>query len=276
MGLGLERSIPDSKVIWQVEKDPFCRSVLARHFPDAERHPDICTIENGALELVDIVAAGFPCQGASVAGSRGGLSDERTGLWWQLVRVLGFLHPRIVILENVPGLISVREGRDFQAVLWSLAQLGYDAEWSIVSAGECGAPHIRKRLFILAYASHSYSRSEPAFSIYGQMEKLPKHATILSHPGSACNDERKNIQLSGKKGKKSAETTHHFEANYSAENENEHDWTKTHESPFLGMDDGLSARVDRCRALGNAVVPQCMEWIGKRLLSLISVDYGKA
>lgn len=131
-------------VRWQCEVDPFCRRVLRHHWPDAVLHEDIRTLT--APKPVDVVCAGFPCQPASVAGKREGMSDARW-LWPEVARVVGLVRPRFVMLENVPGLLTVDAGRAFGAVLGDLASLGFDAEWDMFRASDVGAPHRRERLF---------------------------------------------------------------------------------------------------------------------------------
>jgi DNA (cytosine-5)-methyltransferase 1 len=135
------------KTVWQVEIDPFARRVLAKHWPDVTRFEDVRTVGAHNLEPVDILIGGFPCQDISNAGLKAGLSGERSGLWFEFARIIGEIRPRIIVLENVAALLI----RGLSRVLADLAALGYDAEWSIVSACSLGAPHTRERVFIVAY-----------------------------------------------------------------------------------------------------------------------------
>lgn len=154
---GLERGVEFAlsqqgvtpRVVFQVEFDPWCRTVLARHYPDAVRYGDIRSV-GAELGHVDVVCLGFPCQPASVAGQRKGREDDRW-LWPEARRVLALVRPRIVFVENVPGLLSVDDGHGFAEVLGDLAALGYDAEWGCFRASDVGAPHRRERVFIYAY-----------------------------------------------------------------------------------------------------------------------------
>lgn len=141
---------------WQVERDPFCRSVLAKHWPDAERFDDVCAVGSHCLSYVDLICGGFPCQDLSFAGKGAGLAGERSGLWFQYARIVRELRPRFVVVENVPALLS----RGLGTVLGDLALLGYDAEWHCVSAASVGAPHLRNRLFVVAYRD-SMRQSQP-------------------------------------------------------------------------------------------------------------------
>lgn len=162
-------------VAWQCEQDPWCRKVLAKHWPDATRYEDVRTLSNPPR--VDVMCGGFPCQDLSHAGKRAGLEGERSGLWWEYARLIHETQPRYVVIENVPGLLSdpspvvVPPGLDwlgdrptrplhgaFGAVLWSLDALGFDAVWDCVPASAVGAPHRRDRVFIVAYADGRYGR----------------------------------------------------------------------------------------------------------------------
>jgi DNA (cytosine-5)-methyltransferase 1 len=146
LDLGLERA-GVGRTVWQVEADPFCRGVLARHWPDAVRYDDVREVRGGAVEPVDLLCGGFPCQDVSNAGKRAGLDGERSGLWYEFDRLVGELRPRFVVIENVAALL----GRGGPDVLRSLAARGYDAWWDCVPASAVGAPHRRDRLFIVAW-----------------------------------------------------------------------------------------------------------------------------
>lgn len=146
LDLGLERA--GWSCSWQVEIDGFCNAILERHWPRVQRLRDVRFAGDTTLPRVDLIAGGFPCQGVSVAGKRRGLADHRTGLWWEFRRVVAELRPRLVLVENVPGLLN----NGLADVLGSLAALGYDAEWDVVPASAVGAPHLRERLFVVAHA----------------------------------------------------------------------------------------------------------------------------
>lgn len=145
LDLGLERA--GFEVRWQVEIDPYCRRVLERHWPNVQRYADVAALAGEELERVDCIAGGFPCQPVSLAG-RGLAQQDSRWLWPEFDRIIRAVGPRLVIVENVPGLL----GRGLGIVLGDLADLGFDAEWSCVSACSLGAPHMRKRLFVVAHA----------------------------------------------------------------------------------------------------------------------------
>ena len=162
--------------LWQVEVDPFCNSVLERHWPDVRRYTDIRAIDWSGVQRPGILCGGFPCQPFSVAGQNRGADDERN-MWPETYRAVRELRPRYVFLENVTGLLAHRY---FGRILGDLAEGGYDAVWDTFTAAEVGAPHKRERLFILAYARHQHEhiqqrslRSEPA----GERREM-EHAAI--------------------------------------------------------------------------------------------------
>ena len=149
---GLELGVENAtggRVLWQVERDEFCREVLAKHWPHAVRHDDVCTV-NG-LPRVDVICGGFPCQDVSLAGKRAGFGGERSSLWREYRRIVADVGPRFVFVENVPGLFTADDGHAFAEVLGDLAALGFDATWDVFRASDVGAPHRRERVFLLAY-----------------------------------------------------------------------------------------------------------------------------
>lgn len=149
--LGIEAALSERgiahHVAWQVERDPFPRSILAKHWPKADRTVEDVTLASASnLAPVDLICGGFPCQDLSYAGKGAGLEGERSGLWSEYRRIVCELRPRIVIVENVAALLT----RGVERVLGDLAALGYDARWRCVRASDVGAPHRRERLFIVA------------------------------------------------------------------------------------------------------------------------------
>ncbi len=148
LDLGVEHAT-GGRCVWQVEKEEFGRAVLAKHWPDAVRYDDVCTV-NG-LPAVDLICGGFPCQDVSLAGKRAGFAGERSSLWREYRRIIADVGPRLVFVENVPGLLTADDGHAFAEVLGDLAALGFDATWDVFRASDVGAPHRRERLFLLAY-----------------------------------------------------------------------------------------------------------------------------
>lgn len=145
--LGLERA--GLSCSWQVEIDPFARRVLAKHWPDVRRYEDVRTFPPSPIEdwHVDLIAGGFPCQPISGSGRKLVDRDERW-LWPEFARVVRLLGPKFVLVENVAALLD----RGMDMVLSSLAEMGFDAEWGVLSACQFGAPHARERVFLVAYS----------------------------------------------------------------------------------------------------------------------------
>lgn len=224
--LGFERA--GIKTIWQVEIDEYCRRVLARHFPDAERFGDIRECSAANLRAVDIICGGFPCQDISDAGKRAGIDGERSGLWSEYFRLIGELRPRFVLVENVTALLNRGIGR----VLGDLASCGYDAEWEPVGADALGSSQHRKRIWILAYPYDAGFQGP----IWAGKSHPPREERTSSH----CEPLRSDCGF----------------------------WP-----PGPGaidniprMADGPANRIHRLKALGNAIVPQIAEWIGRRIM----------
>ena len=133
---------------WQVEIDDKCRDVLRRHF-DAEVYADVRTVGKHNLKPVDLICGGFPCQDLSVAGRREGLAGERSGLWFEFARIIDELEPQWVVIENVPGLLSINKGADFAVIIQWLAQRGYGVCWRVLDSQYFGVPQRRRRVFIV-------------------------------------------------------------------------------------------------------------------------------
>lgn len=148
--LGLERA--GMATVGQVELDPYCRQVLARHWPEVPRHDDVRTAADWWLSenrpAVDVVCGGFPCQPFSHAGLRQGTGDERWGWPW-MADVVRSVRPRYVVVENVAALLADRDA--FGWLLADLADLGLDATWDVLRASDFAAPHRRERLYLVAH-----------------------------------------------------------------------------------------------------------------------------
>jgi len=156
--LGLERA--GHECIAQVEIDKHCRTVLDKHWPDVPKHDDVRTAIEfadtiGLVGRTDLVCGGFPCQDVSVAGKRAGLAGERTGLFWDALAFTTHVQARWLLLENVPGLLTSNQGRDFGVILTALADAGLPhIEWKVLDSQFFGVPQRRRRVFIVASAEH--------------------------------------------------------------------------------------------------------------------------
>lgn len=243
--LGLERAIPGAYTLWQVEQNNFCQKVLAKHWPEARIYDDVRNITKNNVQQVDILCGGFPCQDISTAGKGEGLNGKRSGLYWEMHRIIEELQPRAVIMENVAAITI----RGLGTVLGSLSEIGYDAEWCTIQASDFGAPHKRARWFCIAYPKTIgfYLDNERRLSSYSNQERSQ------IQPINTKQTYRKTSEMF----KHSSRRVSNREGNY---------WNRFPiESSVCRRDDGIPNRLDRIAALGNAIVPQCSEWIGKKL-----------
>jgi len=268
LDLGLERA--GMQVLWQCEIDPYCRRVLEKHWPGVIRYDDIREITGDEVGYTDVLAGGFPCQDVSTAGKRAGIAEgTRSGLWFEFARLIGEIKPRWVIIENVPGLLSVDSGRGMGTVLYDLAVRGYDAEWDCISAASVGALHRRDRIFIVAHANGSGH-------LHGQAGKLPAEARehALSEPIAEGPDvplaPRRDGRGRNVRRDRLEDDTGPLERGWrdntlrTFRHASRERWTT---EPDVGrVAHGIPARVDRLRALGNAVVPQVAEYIGRCIM----------
>lgn len=242
--LGLERAIPGAYTLWQVEQNNFCQKVLAKHWPQAKIYDDVRNITKNNVQQVDILCGGFPCQDISVAGKKEGLNGEKSGLYWEMHRIIEELQPRAVIMENVAAITI----RGLGTVLGSLSEIGYDAEWCTIQASDFGAPHKRARWFCIAYPR--------TIGFY-----LDNERRLSSNPTSNSK-QQPTYSCSMEQRFRSERTICESLRN----NKSGGYWARfATQSPVCRRDDGIPHRVDRCRALGNAIVPQCSEWIGRKL-----------
>ena len=138
------------EVAWQSEIDPKASKVLAHHWPLVANMGDVHGIQNPPR--VDVLCGGFPCQDYSVAGAGAGLVGDRGALWWEYHRLIAQCQPAWVVAENVPGLLSSRDGADFETIVWSLTKLGYGVAWAVLDAQYFGVAQRRRRVFIVGHS----------------------------------------------------------------------------------------------------------------------------
>lgn len=222
--LGLEKVGFETVAFCEIE--PFCQAVLRKHWPDTPIYNDVRSITGEQLHAdghdgIDVVTAGFPCQDISYAGHGAGLDGERSGLWFEVARIVGDIRPRWVMLENVAALL----GRGMGRVIGDLAAIGYDAQWEVISASAVGAPHRRQRVWIVAHDRGKRGQGVGSFSVSRQQAF------------SWCEDVRGAADIP--------------------------DRPDLYASKLCGSCDGLR---ERLHALGNSVVPQIPEMIGRAIV----------
>jgi len=258
--LGLERA--GMRCLWQVEIDDYARRVLAKHWPDVARYGDVreCGADN--LARVDLICGGFPCQDISVAGKLAGLEGGQSGLWSEFNRTVCELKPRWVVVENVRNLLAIDAGRAMGAILRDLAESGYDAWWDVLPAAAVGAPHQRDRVFIVAYSHADRGGREANEKLHGAEAADTSVWDSFGGYVDGLGDEVANANYEGESGNLKGEQKKIF---CGADVERCGWWIS---EPDVGrVADGVPQRVDRLRCLGNAVVPQVAEWIGRRIMA---------
>lgn len=211
------------KPVIYCEIDTYCQGVLLSRMADESISDgpiwdDITTLSgcpfNGSI---DIIYGGFPCQDISIAGNGKGLAGERSGLFFEILRLAKEIRPPFIFLENVPA-ITVRGGL---RVVREIAEMGYDCRWCVISAESVGAPHKRDRWFLLAHAN--------------------------SKPSREANKISESIQNTKKTWLRSSrQNRRDLSKSYWEENK----------CPVFGMDDGLSYELGRAKSMGNSVVPE--------------------
>jgi DNA (cytosine-5)-methyltransferase 1 len=287
--LGLERAGMTTVAFCEI--DPICRKVLKKHWPNVPVFEDVSTLTKDCINAnIDVIAGGFPCQDISLAGRGAGLAGERSGLWFQYHRLIKEIQPRYAVIENVSALRS----RGLDEVLRSLAEIGYDAEWHCIPASAVGAPHQRDRIWIVAYTplmqcngSDDHAREclegqpIPKFGngsgendvadagrFNGNGRPNIKNSTLAEAAkwGQAASDIEQRRQMVADtnrpqlQGRRISSRVFEEHANISCPS-----WWEI--EPDVGrVAYGVPAWAHRLKQLGNAVVPQIPELIGRAII----------
>lgn len=242
--LGLERT-GGFRTVAFCEIEPFPRAVLAKHWPEVPCFADVRKLSGADVPGVDVICGGFPCQDISSAGRKAGISGVRSGLWREFARLVREIRPRYVIVENSSALLN----RGMGDVLGDLASIRYGCEWTCIPASALGAPHGRDRIWIVAYPD---DEGEPACAEHDEAQGMQ-----VAGGNNAADTERRIRPLGGVLegiGREWESVTRNAP------------W-HSEDSPLgMGVDDGLPERLDRLRSLGNAVLPQIPEIIGRAIL----------
>jgi len=219
-----------------VEIHDYCCHVLTKNFPNIPIHRDIHTFHAKPNQF-DLITGGSPCQDLSLAGARTGITGERSSLWFEMLRVIGECRPKYVVWENVKGAIYTG---GLAEVLRGLSELGYGFDVEVISAAEVGAPHLRERVFVVAYTHELFGKTPCWANQVGSEIKAIAHADSFS--GRRLSQAGKSLSAQ---------------------------WSSI-ESPICGVAHGLPKRLDRLAVLGNSVVPSVAAIAMKRVLFLES------
>ena len=254
--LGLERA--GMNVLWHSEIDPYACRVLNKHWPHVPNIGNITEVDWSNVPYVDVIAGGYPCQPFSLAGKRAGENDPRH-LWPYFRDAISHLRPRYALLENVRGHLTMGG----VSVIGDLAALGYDCEWRVISAASVGANHRRDRLIVVAYTNNSrlQGRHNPKDTRWQDSDRhLGQSSPDVAYPSSR-NGRYKEPEGLGEVFRQASELGESFSGCGSIA----YWW---HSEPDVGrVANGIPHRMDRLRGLGNAVVPQVAEVVGRLIVS---------
>jgi DNA (cytosine-5)-methyltransferase 1 len=262
--LGFDRAGMECR--WQVEMDEHALKVLEKHWKGVHRERDVRECGKHNLEEVEVIAAGFPCQDISYAGRGAGLDGDRSGLFFEVARLVCELRPKVVVLENVVALRT----RGLDRVLGTLGEIGYDAEWHCIPAAAFGASHIRDRIFILGYADSTLIKR-------GCLPCGVQEEESNTDCGGSCGDASEGLVLPNTDSVGQPRQREFIESMYPKENGEEETIIPVPGSipqvwetePGMGrVVDGVSPRSHRHRLkqLGNAVCPPVAEFIGRKIM----------
>lgn len=260
--LGLERA--GMRTVAFCEIDPYARAVLRKHWPDVPCYEDVRELSAARLAAdgiwVDVICGGFPCQDISNAGKKAGLAGERSGLWSEIARLAGELRPRFVIVENVSALLS----RGLGVVLGDLAAIGYDAEWHCIPASAVGAPHRRDRIWIVAYpGGEGLEGLRSAIGIQEKVSWARDVGEVVADAESRAGRIKESQGLRQDGQVRIPIPVQLRDGKWLGQPGT--DWWKV--EPTVGrVANGIPKRMDRIRCLGNAVVPQVVEEIGRAIM----------
>ena len=264
--LGMEKAGFETVAFCEIEK--YAQKVLKKHWPKVRLYEDVREIT--AARLIrdgirpDVITGGFPCQDVSIAGRQEGIEAERSGLWSECARLLGDVRPKYAVFENVTNLLNGQRGDWFKRVLWDISQVGYDAVWHCVPASSIGAPHERDRVWIIAYpdestdsANEESKRKEKSLQGERWTQRLARLSIGTSY-GSRVFPHANKAQCKGRRLSQRIQEEH--------ANIGDTCWWEI-ESNVDRMANGIPSQMDRLGCLGNSVVPQIPEIIGRAIMS---------
>ena len=267
--LGLERA--GMETIAFCEFDEHAQKVLRKHWPDVPIHSDVRSLNGHDYRgTVDVVTGGFPCQDLSTAGEKAGFSGERSSLYIEMLRIISECRPQFAIFENVTGLLTGDSGRWFAKFLYDLAEIGFDAEWHCITASDIGAHHHRDRVWVVAYPNETQLQR-------GSISERVQKELAQSH-GRSCNRSASKILADSMRQRQQGqrepinsqckEKDFNWEAGKSEYERVGQIWEI--EPPVGRVVDGVwdQSYSHRLARLGNSVVPQIPEIIGRAIMEV--------
>lgn len=290
--LGFQRAGFD--IAYQCELDGFCNQILKKHWPDVPRAGDIREVNHDEVPDAEVWAAGFPCQDVSLArmGPRSGLRGQRSGLFYEFARLVGGALPRVVLIENVSGLLSSHGGRDFQIVIRTLAELGYAVGWRVLNSKNFGVPQSRQRVYIVG--CHRDWRTTGQILFEPKRRKGDDESSgsngqkVVSPFKKSFGDPSKGPIVQGLAYCFYACSARHTGTDWSRtyvsypdgrvrrliprEGEAIQGFPKDWTVPVSGQVDNDDADTLRYHAVGNAVTVDVAEWLAKRMAKALAVE----
>ena len=277
------------------EIDEYCCKILGKNFPNVPVFNDIKELDGKKFNDIFLMTGGFPCQDISIAGKGKGIEGERSGLWSEMHRLISEVRPRYALIENVPMLVH----RGLKRILCDLAEIGYDSEWQIISAKHVGAPHLRYRIWIVAYPQHTDTNDAGSHrkkvNVKGEAELQDQQISYTrqvreeisradafrnalsggfgrgswwwdgqepanGHMGMEEEDVSDSYSAGLEERRRSQPVREELPAaECSSKGVSANNWTA---EPSVGrVANGVPNRVDRLKGLGNAVVPQVAQMI---------------
>ncbi|MGO9609806.1 MAG: DNA cytosine methyltransferase, partial [Verrucomicrobiia bacterium] len=277
------------QTVFQCEINKFCLAILQKHWPEVPRWENIKELTNARIPLSDVWTAGFPCQDVSLArmGERPGLTGTRSGLFHDFARLVGEGRPRVVLLENVHGLLHSHKGRDFETVIRTLAELGYSVGWRVLNSKNFGVPQSRQRVYIIGCYRDQRGPGQILFEPERGERDAEAHETNGQKPLSPFKRIIGDTSGKGPIVQSIAYCLYACSARHTGT-----DWSRTYVSypkdgkvrrltpkeceGIMGFPEGWTIPPDgqfkrddldslRTHALGNAVTPPVAEWLASRI-----------
>jgi len=276
--LGLERAGFETVAFCEIE--PYAQKVLKKNWPEVKIYDDVrgITAERLAADRirVDVLTGGFPCQDISVAGKGAGIEGERSGLWTECARLIRELRPRYAIFENVTNLLNGERGDWFKRVLGDISALGYDAEWHCIPASAVGAHHRRDRVWIVAYPNSNDGRRRDCTQSLGRESRLESRRSGEGQPfAGASEDVADAYGKRGRGGNAQREDAKNVRQSPILTRRHARRMGAWDVEPDVGrVANGVPSRSHRLKCLGNAVVPQIPELIGRAIMEAEN-DYNR-